>query len=52
MSEALVELDADFLQDTGLDMEDAMVFLQGDVLLVVNNLQNTHEHLEDGQLLG
>ena len=51
MSEALVELDADFLQDTGLDMEDAMVFLQ-DVLLVVSNLQNTQEHLEDGQLLG
>ena len=52
MSEALFQPDAGFLNMTGLDMEDAMVSLRGEVTLVVSNPQNVPVRLEEGQLLG
>ena len=52
MSEALFKPDSDFLHLTGLEMEDAMVSLRGNVLLVVSNPRNTPVRLEEGQLLG
>ena len=52
MSEALFKPDSDYLHLTGLKMEDAMVSLQGDVMLVASNPRNTPVRLEEGQLLG
>ena len=52
MSEALFQPDAEFLNMTGLDMEDAMVSLRGEITLVVSNPRNVPVRLEEGQLLG